>query len=82
MGAIEGSHVGAPGLVHAEAIPVHPPCLHIHGQVGSICHTICHNPRRRPYATLQWGDLQLPGGVQIAQQATEYCPAVLGCVQV
>ena len=44
MTAIEGGHVGAPGLVHTEAIPVHPPGLHIYGQVGCICYPVYYYP--------------------------------------
>ena len=40
MTAIEGRHVRSPCLVHTEAVPVHPPPLHIYGQMGSVCHTI------------------------------------------
>lgn len=42
--SIQGCHMRSPSLVNAEAIPVHPPGLHINGQVGGICHPISHNP--------------------------------------
>ena len=44
MTAVQGRHVGSPCLVHTEAVPVHPPPLHIYCQMGSVCHSIHYYP--------------------------------------